>query len=168
MSASLINRINIVPAIIPIDLATGANNGDWVGFAEYNRCLVVLLTDVGTAGEDPIFNLQQASDNAGTGAKDLLFTNIYEKEGATALNAIATFTLVTQTAATSYTSATGGENEQLICVDVHANDLDVEGGFTHLRLDVADTGGTAGKLGAALYVMYDPRHLQESNLTAIA
>jgi len=166
----LLDSYNIVPAIIPIDLATGANAGDYVCLKGYERCVIVVLMDAGTAGQDPIINLQQATAVAGTGAKDLLFTDIAEKQGATALSAVGAWTLQTQTAATSYTSATGGENEQLIVIDIQAEMLDVANGFDCLALDIADTGATAGKIGAALYILGPARYGQArgSELSAIA
>lgn len=160
MAEGLLSFLQIEAAIIPIDLAAGANNGDWVSLKNYKRCAVLLIADVGTAGEDPIFKLQQAKTAAGGSSKDLNFTVIHEKEGATVLTGVATWTRKTQTAATSYTSATGGENEQMILVEVDGAELDVANGFKFIQLSVADTGATVGKIGCGLYLLYEPRYPQ--------
>lgn len=143
-------------AIVPIDLATGANNGDWVNLQKYGGVTVVLAADAGTAGQDPEFKLQQATDNAGAGAKDLNFDTIYEKIGTQ--TGIGQYTKVSQTAATSYTNAASGEAENLIAVHISEDQLDIANGFTHLRLEVADTGATAGKFGCGLYIFDNPEH----------
>lgn len=165
MSEKFLQHITIESAIIPIDLAGQANNGDWVSMKNYRKALVVLFCDAGTAGEDPVFKLQQATDVAGTSAKDLLFTTIYEKVGT--LSSVTAWTRVTQTAATSYTNAASGEAQNLIVVEVDAAELDVDGGFDCIQLSVADTGVTAGKIGAGLYILFDPRYPQAAMDTAL-
>ncbi len=163
----LVQNAQIVPAIIPIDLATANNDGDWVNMENYQHCAVIFMADVGTAAQDPIFTVRQATSNAGAGAKALTFTDIWEKEGATAINAIGVMTHRTQAAANTYTSATGGENEQLIVVEFDAIDLDVANDFTHIQLQIPDTGATAGKFGMGLYILTEPRYPQDINVTAI-
>ena len=165
MTQRFFETANLVSAFVPVSLATAANTGDWVGLSDYQRCVVVLFKDAGTAGDDPIFNLQQATDNTGSGAKDLTFTVIYSKVGAQ--TGIANFTRNTQTAATSYTDATSAESESIIAVEVSAEDLDADNDFTHVRLDVADVG-TNAQLGCAFYLMLDPRHASQTPPSAIA
>ncbi len=69
------NNIQIVPAVWPIDLNTGANPGDYVSMKNYNKCLVSisLRTAAGTAA----VTLVQAKNVAATGAKALAFTRYY-------------------------------------------------------------------------------------------
>lgn len=167
MAQSFFESNTVVMAIVPVDLQTAANTGDWVSMENYESCVVMLIKGIGTAGDDPVFNLQQASDNAGTGAKDINFTVIYQKVGATAINAVTDFTRTTQTAATSYTNAASAENEAIIAVQIDAQDLDVDGGFTHLRLDVADVGSNA-QIGGAIYLMLGAKHAQATPPGAIA
>lgn len=155
----------IAAAFVPVDMQAGANNGDWVNMANYQRVLAVLFKAAGTAGDDPIFKLQQAKDAAGTGAKDLLFTTIYSKVGA-ALTALGQFTKITQAAATSYTDATSAEAQAIIAVEVLAEQLDSDGGFTHIQLSVADVGGNA-QLGCGFYIGCCPTYEVEPSLTMI-
>lgn len=141
-------------AIVPVDLQTAANNGDWFNLKHFQKVVILLIKAIGTAGQDPIFRLQQATSAAGAGAKDLLFTTIWSKVGTQ--TAIAQFTKTTQAAATSYVDAVSAEAESLIAVEVQAEELDADGGFTHVRLDIADVGGNA-QLGAAIYIGCYPR-----------
>lgn len=145
----------IVPLITPADFQTGANNGDWVNLAGYERAVIVLYGGVGTAAQDPIFKLQQATSVAGAGAKDILFTRYRTKIGAS-LAAIADFTLSTQAAATSVTP-TSAASEKMIIVEIKASDLDVQNGFTCLQLSVADVGGNA-QLACAFAIMVSGRY----------
>jgi hypothetical protein len=156
MSKEMLSALQICEGFLPVDMAAGANTGDYVSLKHYRRCLVVLFADPGTASEDPVLTLQQAQDASGTGAKALDFTTIHQKEAGTNLQGTGAYTRVTQAAANTYTSATGGENAQLIVVEVAAEDLDVAGAFDFIRATVADTGATAGKMGALLYILGDP------------
>jgi hypothetical protein len=168
MAEGFLNWATIESAIVPIDLATGANDGDWVSLENYHRCVCVLIHDAGTAGQDPVFKLQQATDSAGSGAKDLTFTVIHEKVGATALTGVTAWTRTTQTAATSYTNAAAGENEAIQVVEVSSDELDVANGFKFLQLSVADPGATAGIIGVGIYILYEPRFPKKSPLSALS
>lgn len=154
MTAKFLETADIVAAIIPVDLQTGANNGDWVNLQNYGRCVAVLFKGIGTAGDDPVFTLKQATDNAGTGVKDLTFTTIYKKVGTQ--TSIAAFTKATQSAAASHTDTVSAEAQAIMAVEIRAEDLDADGGFTHVQLSIPDVGGNA-QLGCGFYIMLDPR-----------
>ncbi len=159
----------IIVGFMPVDMNTGANDGDWVELgANFTHCTVVALASIGTAGQDPILAMQQAKTNAGGSAKDLDFTEIWHKVGATAISAVAQFTKVTQAAAASYDSdpIAGAENELMLVAEFDANDLDVNGGFTHLRGRVADVGAAA-QLGTLLYILTQPRKVGDPTPGAI-
>lgn len=160
-SEKFLQMFDIIAAFVPVDMQSGDNNGDWVSMAKYRKCLAVLYKGIGTAPDDPVFKLQQAKDNAGGTAKDLKFTVIYSKVGATALNAVGQMTRTTQAAATSYTDAASAENEAIIAVEIDAADLDQANGYTHVRLDIANIGGNA-QLGCAFYIMGDARFKAEA------
>lgn len=157
---------DIVPAFVPVNLATAANNGDWVNMANAHRCLIVLFKGIGTASEDPVFTLRQATSNAGAGAKALTFTKIRSKVGATALSGVGTWTTTAQTAANTYEDLTCGENESLIAVEVKAEDLDAAGGFTHVQFQVPDVGDGA-QLGCGLYLLFGLKHPQATPLSSL-
>ena len=138
-------------------MASGANTSDWVSLEVYRRCTIIFYSAVGTAADDATVTVLQASTNTGTGSKAVNFTDIYEKEGATALSGVAQFTKQTQTAANTYVSTTGAENEQLIVIEIDATDLDVANSFTHIQANVADVG-TNSQIGCVLYILSEPRY----------
>ena len=155
----LVENFNIVAGIIPVDLQTAANNGDYISMKNYGHVTIVLFTGIGTAGDDPVITLDQATDVSGTGAKTLNIDEIYHKTGATALSAVGTFTRVTQTAQDGYDTAAidGAENEQILVIEIDKDDLDSDNNFDCLRAVVADVGGNA-QLGSLLYILSDPRY----------
>jgi len=159
-NAKILERMNIVPAIIPIDLnGAGAGlAGDWVSLRNYARCLVVVLAGDGTAGHDITITLAQATAVAGTGTKALncLETGrIYSKNHATAFTAITAWTKETQgTADEVWTDAGSGEKVVLMALEIRREDLDVANGFDCIMATLTDP--TAGKVGAMLYILTDP------------
>lgn len=154
-NALLVEEAQIVVGFIPINMATGANAGDWVSMKGYDRCTIIFLAGAGTAGQDPTLTLQQATAVAGTGAKNLNFTRIDKKQGAD-LAAVGTFTTVTQAAGTSYTDDTSAEVQKLWVVEVKSDDLDVDNGFDCVQASVTDIG-TNSQIGTLLYILRGPR-----------
>lgn len=152
-----LDAADIVPVILPVDLAAGANNGLRVWMRNYDRIVFVFYAEVGAAGEDPIITLRQANAPTGGDEKDLsAIRRVWQKESTGALPK--DWTLISQNAAATYTSDTGGESNQLIVFEVDAADLDVANGFDHVTINVADTGATTGKIGCALAICIEPRY----------
>lgn len=167
MSEKFLQKATIEGGIIPVNLATAANNGDWVSLENYEYCVAVLFKGIGTAGDDPVFTLRQATDASGTSAKALDFTVVYEKVGATALSGVTSWTRQTQTAANTYTNAASAENEALIAVEIKADELDVDGGFKFVQIQIPDVG-TNAQIGGAFYLMLEPRYPEASVDSALA
>lgn len=153
---SLIEQGQVVAGFVPVNLATAANNGDYVSLKHYGHVAIVLFKAAGAAGEDPTLTIQQATAVAGTGAKALNFTTIHVKQGAD-LAAIGTFTKVTQAAANTYTDTDSAEAQAIWIVEFDVEDLDVAGGFDCVQAAVGDVGTTA-QVGAVLYILTEPRY----------
>lgn len=164
-NALLVEQMQIVPAFGPVDLQSAANNGDWVSMKNHERCTIVFFKAAGTAGDDPILTVRQATDVSGTGAKALNFTRIDQKTGT--LASVGQFTTVTQAAANTYTDATHAEVAALYVIDIKAEDLDVDGGFDCVQFQVPDVG-TNAQLGAALYLLWPARHAPQPLPSTIA
>jgi len=150
-------QVQVVSGFLPVDMSSGANNGDWVSLKGYERCTIILFKNAGTAGDDPTLTLQQATAVAGTGAKDLaVIDKVYKKQDTT-LTGVGTFTLDTQSAATSYTDATSAEDAAIWVIDVQAEELDVTNGFDCIQASIADVG-TNAQIGAVLYLLWPARY----------
>ncbi len=150
----LVQASQIVPAINPIDLSAGNNDGDWISMKGYERCAVVFFKGAGTAGQDPVLTLRQATDVTGANAKALNFTRIDVKKGV--LTNVGVFTKVTQAAANTYTPAGDANMAGLYVIEVKAEDLDCQNNFDCIQFQVPDVGANA-QIGMALYVLRGPR-----------
>lgn len=147
--------INIEAAFVPVDMSGAANDGDWINLALYSSVICVLLKAAGTAGQDPVFTLNQAQAADGTGSKALNFTTIYSKVGTLATTAA--FTRVAQAAANTYTDAVSAEAQAIIAVEVSAEDLDINNGFTFVQMAIPDVGAAA-QLGCGFYILAGARY----------
>lgn len=146
----LVEEMAIVPAIIPVDMSAAANNGDWVSLKNYERCTILFFKAAGTAGDDPVLTLRQATDVSGSNAKALNFTRIDAKVGTQ--TGIAQFTAVSQAAANTYTDAVSAEAQGLFAIEVKAEELDVNSGFDCVQFQIPDIG-TNAQIGCALYLL---------------
>ena len=165
MTQRYVEGHQIVPAIVPVNLATAANAGDWVSMKYYDRCAVCVFCAAGAAGEPPEIKLQQAKAVAGTSAKDLLFTRIWKKVGA--LSDTGEYTLVEQAAATSFTDTGEGDHDALYNIEIESAMLDADNDFDCVQVSIADVGATA-HLGCAWYDLYNAKHQQAILPSAIA
>ena len=161
MSVGFIGQNDIVAGIIPVDLTTAANPGDWVSMAKHKRLTVVVFTAIGTAGQDPVITINEATNNAEGGTQVLAcLTDVWEKIGATAIGAITNWTRTTQAAGSTYTNAAGAaEGEYLLVFDIFADQL--SDGYDYIAVDVADVGANA-QLGCMLYILSEPRYGQDT------
>lgn len=146
---NLFTKGQIVAGFVPLDLQT-ARDGDWVKLYDWGDLNIIFFAGTGTDGEDPTITLQQATDNAGAGAKALNFTTIYRKQGADVL-AVPQFETITQAAANTYTN-TDGHLQKIWGLYVDRDELDLDGGFKYVRLRCSDVGSNA-QLGCVLYVL---------------
>lgn len=145
--------VDIAAGIIPLDLQT-ARSGDYVSLKNAKGVTVVFFKGAGTAADDPVLTFRQATAVAGTAVKDLaVITQHWQKQGT--LNAVTGWTRVTQSAAAAVTlDGTSAESEGIYVFEIEADQLDVDGGFDCLVLNIADTG-TNAQLGCVLYLLRD-------------
>lgn len=108
----------------------------WTDMRGFTRCLVVVELGTWNAADDlDTLKIEQAQDASGTGKKDLT------------------------------TSASGGNYDTDTPLDadgdkaymnIRAEDLDVDGGFTHIRVYAAEAGNTGVDNISAVYIK-DPQ-----------
>jgi hypothetical protein len=165
MNQHILEKLQIVSAILPLDLQT-ARVSDIVSMKNYGRCAVVIFKGVGTAGDDPTYTLEQCTDvtNSQSDAKALNFTRYDMKQGTQ--TGIGTFTTTTQAAGNTITNLTLAESENVCVIDILAEDLDVENGFDCVRLSISDVG-TNAQLGCALFLLHEPRYASGTLPSAI-
>ena len=154
-----IEQCQIVPAFGPVNMATAANNGDYVSLKNYKHVAVVFHSMVGAAGEDPVLTFQQATDVSGGSVKSLNVnsTKVYKKQAATNLLSTGTWSSASADVSTNqWTNTDAAEQEVIVVAEFDSDELDVDGGFDCFRANVADVGATS-QLGACYYFLTEPR-----------
>ena len=153
----MLDLMQIAMGFAPVNLATGANNSDWMLFLRYRRIAILFFKAAAASGtEDPTVTLLQAQDNAGTGSKAL---NIPAGRSWTKTDADLT-TIGQFTAGVPSTNtlivAGSAQKQAMWMIEIDAADLDVNNGFCALQANVAKTG-TVAQLGSLTYLLGEPR-----------
>lgn len=125
-------RVALVGVISPDVHTAGARSTGWIAAKNFNKFMAVVFA--GTLGASATLDakLEQASDSSGTGAKD-----------------------ITGKAITQLTKAGSDDDKQAI-INLSADQLDINNGFTHFRLTMtvatatSDTGGVVFGVDARL------------------
>lgn len=148
--------VDVCVGAAPVDLSTAAVTGKRVALEGCGGLTILVVKGAGTAGDDPTVTLKQhTASSGGTSANLAIIDHYYVKDAAT-LAGTETWSKVTQTAAATIAdpggAGTSAEHQQIIAIEVDAAQLD--DGYTHVSLDVADVGVNA-QLGAVLYLRRD-------------
>lgn len=160
---NILESINIVSGFVPVDMQTTANTGDFVDLGEYGEVIVVLFKGIGTAGDDPVITIQEATTAAGGGAQNLAcIETAYSKVGTQ--TGIGQWTKTTQAAAATYVDTTSAEAQALIAIRVRGDQLSE--GYRYINASVADVGGNA-QLGCLFYLCGKPSYTAELLSSAI-
>lgn len=165
---------DLVVGAVPVDLQTAAVNGLWFNMANCNGLNAILIAAIGTAGDDPVISLEQATSSAGAGAKALTLRRVDYKVGATGFTSATDIwqrvsTIDRDNPAASYDTdgINGAENALLLNVFILATDLDINNGFKFVRLNCADVGGNA-QLGCIIYIPSQRHYQGKHNVSALA
>lgn len=134
--------------VLPVDLNTAAVTGERISMVKGLKLAIVCqLGDSVAALVRPTLRQHNAA-SAGT-SKDLSVANPYfYKKGADT-----SFTKVEPSSAAALFNLDTifAADEGIVVFEVHPEDLDVNGNFTHVSVDFADS--TAAKLCSVLYVL---------------
>ena len=117
-SQTLLERASYDIGVSAQDVGTADVTGDYYSMKDFNRVLAVAVSAAVTENDTLTVKLVQATDDSGTGSKDLTDVVTVTATGAEALTATA---------------------------EAQVSDLDIAGGFTHVAVVVgASAGGTDG------------------------
>ncbi|MGR3593035.1 MAG: hypothetical protein ACU0B9_06970 [Limimaricola soesokkakensis] len=116
-TVALASALGLLASIDPDAYAAGTVSTGWISAANWQDFLAVVSAGDLGAGATLDAKIEQASDSAGTGAKDVVGAAI-----------------------TQLTQAGADSNSQAI-IALSADDLDIANGFNHFRLSI--TVGTA-------------------------
>jgi hypothetical protein len=138
------NEIDIVQGIVNVDLNTAGASADWLNMKNVDSVIVLFESGLGTGGDDPALDFEQAVDNAGTSGKALSLptvasTRVWKKQAATSLAAVTAWSDASGDVTTAQlTHADGAEQSQMYAVEIVPSDLDVANGFDHMRVTIDD------------------------------
>lgn len=135
----LSDGLAILSTIDPQSAAVGTVTSAWFSVRDYHRFLALIATGTLGAAATLDAKLQQAQDNAGTGAKDITGRAIVQIVKAS------------------------GDNKQAL-IDLNSSDLDTNNGFGFVRLSL--TVGVAASQVAAYLLGGTPEFSPPRNLSA--
>jgi hypothetical protein len=133
--------------VLPVDANTAAITGERISLKEMDRVAIVVQMGDST-GATVDFTLRQHDAASAGNSKDLEVANAYYHKAGAATS----FTKVEPTVASAGydLSAIFGANEGIVVFEVSEAQLDVENGFSHVSIDIADSA--AAKLVSVIYV----------------
>lgn len=137
------NRGVLAGVIDPDATAAGTVTTGWVSMATYQSIQAIALA--GTLGASATFDakLEQATDSSGTGAKD-----------------------ISGKAITQLTQAGTDESDKQGIINCRGDELDIAGGFDHVRLSV--TVATATSDACGLILGYDAYYQPATDAASVA
>ncbi len=161
---------DIVPCIVPVSLDGGPTTGLRVSLKDCESVDFVVMTAVGTGGEDIVIDIQQANAAAAGTAKDLdVITHLFYKSEAI-IDADELWVEQTQAIA-SEIAVTAlypiAEEQDIAVIHVEAADMDFANGFYWAFLTIADTPniqlGCCIAIRTGLLVQRKPSNLRNPN-----
>jgi hypothetical protein len=146
----LLEEYNAKTGFLPVDMNTAAITGARVSLAKNGKCVFVVSMGTSTAAVVQFTLKQHNAASAGTSKVLEVANKYFVKAGAATV-----FTQTEPTVAASLfdLSVDFAANGGVAVFEVNAEDLDVEGDFGYVSLDVADS--TAAKLGSCIYILRD-------------
>lgn len=146
---------DIVPLIAPVNLNGGANTGKRVNMKNASKAAICVFAGVGTAASDLGLDVQQADDPVAGNIKDLDIVTTYFIKDELSLDGDETWAKITQAFASEIAdvgaAGVSAEHEQLVVVEVRADQLDNNNGFHWLSVNIPAPGAT--KLGCAFMIL---------------
>ena len=122
-------------------LDAAGNGGLWVSLRDYYKAVVLIETSGGTASDDLVISVNQATSNAGAGSKALSCVQRWRMMQAAALNQSAggVYTLNTQSLGSSFTATGSAGQQSLVVFEINAHSLDATGGYYFVQASIAQT-----------------------------
>ena len=151
MSKTFVENFGIATALAPVDTTGAAAVGDWISLKGYES-VTIIITQGAWAGGTPAVTLDQATLVNGTGTKTLGLLKYWSKVGLAAAD-------FAETAVVSDTFNLPATANTVTVMQVHASQLDVDGGFDCVQLDVASPGANADLI-TAIYILNGARYPQ--------
>ena len=153
MTMKLVEGIGIEVSSVPVDTTGSAQTGDRFNL-KYFRKITWIIAQGSWQGGTPAVTLQQHDAVTGGNSKTLGFTRYWTKVAISGGQ-------FTEVPVVADTFDLGTTDDTISVVEIDAEDLDNDNGFTYASLDVASPG-TNADLIAIIAILGDPRYAGES------
>lgn len=149
MEKFLLEKAVVKSVAGPVDLNTAAVTGGRVSMKNAKRIAFVLSVAAGTSTTTHQFTLRQHDAASAGNSKDLSVDNPYFHK----IGAATSFTKVSPDSAAALYDLHSilADSASIVVFEVLAEQLDIANGYTHVSLDIADSGGA--QLGHCLAVV---------------
>lgn len=139
--------------LIPYDTNAAAGTGKRISLQRAQSIAFVLFKGAGSGTDAPVLTLKEHNAaSSGTSQNLAKITTIYKKADAPGVGTEAWAVAVNQAAAATATLTGEATNSGIYVFELDGTSL--SDGFTHVSLDVADTGAAGAQLGGVLYVLH--------------
>lgn len=141
------DRAAVVGVIDPDAYAAGTYTSDWVDVGEFERLMAIIAWGEMAANATLNAKLEQATDDQGSDAKDVSGKALTEVDES---------------------AVSPAPNDQQAVINMEGDEIDVDNGFTHVRLSV--TTATAAVDFGAMVLGFDARYAPgaDSDLASVA
>lgn len=137
----------------PVDTQTGVNTGKRIAMRAGTSVSVILFKGAGTGTDVPVFTLNEHTANTSGISQTLAKITTWHRKSGTTIVGTETWTTTTQAAGATLTLTGEATKQGIYVFDVEAASL--SDGFTHISVDVADTGSAGAQLAGLLYLPHD-------------
>jgi hypothetical protein len=157
-NALLSEQVKIVTGLAPI--APSSSTPAYVSLKGYSKCTIVISVLNGTTVTGSAIALKQATTVAGGGVKALAFSTARRNIDADAGDALADFTVSSNTFTTDSTNS----KKLVYEITVDESQLDIAGGFDVIR---ADTGNSTNAVLSVMYYLWPAKFAKATPQSAV-
>lgn len=154
MSQKALGRVfDVAPVIAPVDTQTGAMTGRRVSLSRAGGVAFIFVKGAGTGSDDPVITVQEHNAASGGTSQNLPVVAEHYRKAAATVTGAETWTRTAQTAGATLTLTGQATQQGVYVVEVMASSL--SDGFTHVSVNIADTGAAGAQLGTCIAVLFD-------------
>lgn len=145
-------EFDLGPGLVPYDTNAAAGTGRRISLKQAQGVAFVLFKGAGTGSDNPVLTLQEHTAASGGTSQNLARIAEWHAKAAASLDGTQTWARNTQAASATLTLTGQATNQGIYVVEVDA--VMLSDGFTHVSLNVADTGAAGAQLGAVLAIVH--------------
>lgn len=153
MQEALGRVLDISCDLAPYDTNAAAGTGKRVSLKNAGGLTVVFFKGAGSGTDVPVLTFRQHTAGSGGTSANLAVVDHFYKKTAASLAGTETWSKVTQAASQTVTLTGDATNQGIYVFEIEADQL--ADGYTHVSVDIADTGAAGAQLGAVLHILRD-------------